>query len=96
MFKLNSGNVLLKPSQRRQLVTWLRRSLRLGQRMRDFLLTISIRRIGRSYEVSVTCRDSAGRLHCRSRRHDWRDALRELARRLELWLHNQHLRLAAG
>ena len=33
MIKLDAGNVPLKPSHRRQLMTWLKRSLRLGQQL---------------------------------------------------------------
>lgn len=96
MIKLDSGNVLLKPSQRRQLMTWLRRAMRLGQRLGKFILTISMQRVGKSYEVNITCQDSASALSCRSKRHDWRDAMRELARRVELWLHDKQLKHTAA
>jgi len=92
MIKLDSGNVLLKPSHRRQLMTWLRRAMRLGQRIGNFAISISMQRIGRAYEVRATVEDSAGTLHCRSKRHDWRDALRDLIHRLTQWLHGQQLR----
>ena len=36
MIKLDLGNVLLKPSHRKQLMSWLRRSLRLGERLGDY------------------------------------------------------------
>lgn len=91
MFKLDSGNVLLKPSHRRQVTTWLKRSLRLGNRLGGLLLTISMKRVGKFYEVQVTAADSAGTLNCRARRHDWRDAVRDLIRRLTHWLHGQQL-----
>jgi hypothetical protein len=96
MIKLDSGNVLLKRSHRRQLMTWLKRSMRLGQRVGNFVLTISMQRIGKFYEVLVTVRDSIGTLSCRSKRHDWRDAMRDLARRVGLWLHDQQLARAAA
>ena len=51
MIKLDSGNVLLKPSQRRQLMAWLRRSLKLGERLGNFVLTISMWRSGRQFEL---------------------------------------------
>jgi hypothetical protein len=92
MIKLDSGNVLLKPSHRKQLMTWLRRAMRLGQRIGNFALSISMQRIGRAYEVRATVEDSVGTLNCRARRHDWQDALRDLVRRLTLWLHEQQLR----
>jgi hypothetical protein len=93
MFKLDSGNVLLKPSHRRQLMGWLRRSLRLGQRVGKFALTITMQRIGRAYEVRVEAQDSVGTLTCRSKRHDWQDAVRDLVRRLTTWLHGQQVQM---
>ncbi len=91
MFKLDSGNVLLKPSHRKQLMAWLKRTLRLGQRVGNFFLTITMQRIGKSYEVRVEARDAIGAMQCRTKRHDWRDAMRDLVRRLTLWLHEQQL-----
>lgn len=91
MFSLDSGNVLLKPSHRKQLMTWLRRTLRLGQRIGKFALQITMQRVGKSYEVRITAQDSAGTLECRTKRHDWRDAVRDLVRRLTFWLHEQQL-----
>jgi hypothetical protein len=91
MIKLDSGNVLLKRSHRKQLMSWLRRALRLGERIGDFVLTISMQRSGKMYEVSVTAQDSVGTLSCRTRRHDWQDAMRDLVRRLTYWLHEQQL-----
>jgi hypothetical protein len=91
MFTLDSGNVLLKPSHRKQLMTWLRRTIRLGQRVGKFTLNIAMQRVGKFYEVRITAQDSAGTLVVRSKRHDWRDAMRDLVRRLTMWLHQQHL-----
>lgn len=91
MFKLDSGNVLLKPTHRKQVMTWLRRTLRLGERLGGLLLTISMKRVGKFYEVSASAKDSAGALTCRARRHEWQDALRDLVRRLTQWLHTQQL-----
>jgi hypothetical protein len=92
MIKLDSGNVLLKRSHRKQLMSWLRRAMRLGERIGDFFLSISMQRSGKMYEVSVSAQDAVGTLNCRTRRHDWRDAMRELVRRLTHWLHEQQLR----
>jgi len=91
MFKLDSGNVLLKPSHRKQLSSWLRRTLRLGQRIGNFALTITMQRIGKYYEVRVNAHDSIGAMVCRSKRHDWQDAMRDVVRRLTFWLHEQQL-----
>jgi hypothetical protein len=91
MIKLDAGNVLLKPSHRRQLMGWLRRAVRLGKRVGDFMLTLTIRRIGRLYEVRAVVHDAAGDFDCRSRKHDWRSALRDLVWALTSRLHAQQL-----
>jgi hypothetical protein len=91
MIQLDSGNVLLKPSQRKQLMTWLRRALKLGKRLGDFLLSISLKRVGRSYDVSASVHDKAGDFLCHARRHDLRNALRDLTRMLSTRLHSQCL-----
>jgi len=91
MIQLDSGNVLLKPSHRRQLMTWLKRALRIGQRLGDFILHISMKRIGRAYDVSFSVHDSAGDFRYRMKRHDWRDAFRDLARMIAVKLHGQRL-----
>ena len=91
MVTLNAGNVLLKPSQRRQLMSWLKRALRLGQRLGDFLLKITLNRTGRLIEVNADVHDSAGDFALRVRRNDWRDALREIVRSLAMRLADQRL-----
>jgi hypothetical protein len=91
MVKLEAGNVLLKPSQRRQLMGWLRRSLRLGQRLGDFALTIRISRSGNQHLATASVHDRAGDFVCRTRQREWRDALRELVHRLVTLLHRQRL-----
>jgi len=78
MIKLDAGNVLLKPSHRRQLMTGLRRSLRLGNRLGDFVLTITLRRRGRVYDARASVIDACGSFNCHARRYDWRTAIRDL------------------
>ena len=95
MIKLNAGNVLLKPSLRRQLMTWLRRSLKLGSRLGNFALTITLRRTGRVYDVRANVTDTSGGFDCHTRRYDWRTAIRDLTRVLTARLHQQCLRRAA-
>jgi hypothetical protein len=91
MIKLDSGNVLLKPSHRRQMNAWLKRSLRLGQRVGKFDLQLSLQRVGRSYEARAQVRDQAGDFDCRSRKREWRDAVRLLAADISNRLHDQHV-----
>lgn len=94
MIKLQAGNVLLKPAQRRQISTLLRRCVRLGKRLGDFVLNISMRRAGRFYEMRADVHDRLGDFACRTRQNNWQDALRNLARTLTLRLHEQCLRRA--
>lgn len=89
MVKLKSNNVLLKPSHRKQIMSHLRRPLRLGSRLGNFDLTIHLERVGHRFEARADVRDSAGDFCCRSRRSDWRDALRELIDSLVHRLHAQ-------
>lgn len=96
MIKLDAGNVLLKPSHRRQMMAWLRRALRLGSRLGQFALTITMHRAGKQCEVRAAVHDAAGDFTCRSRRQDWRDAMRELVRMLVNRLHAQRLHRALG
>jgi hypothetical protein len=91
MIKLQSGNVLLKPSQRRQIAALLRRCVRLGQRLGDFVLNISMHRSGRMYEIRADVHDRAGAFACRARQNNWQDALRDLVRSLTVRLHEQRL-----
>jgi hypothetical protein len=91
MIKLDAGNVLLKPSQRKQLMSWLRRCLRIGSRLKDFVLEIRMHRVGRHVEVRASAHDDQGDIKCRSRQTDWRNALRDLVRQLSAKLHGQYL-----
>ena len=95
MIKLHAGNVLLKPAQRRQITTLLRRCVRLGKRLGDFVLRISMKRAGRFFEMRADVHDRAGDFACRTRQNNWQDALRELARSLTQRLHAQCLQRAA-
>jgi hypothetical protein len=89
MIQLNAGNVLLKPSQRRQILACLRRATKFGQRMGNFVLNLTLQRTGRTYELRAQVRDRSGTFTCRARRNDWRDALREMTRTLLARLHGQ-------
>ena len=91
MIELDVGNVLLKPSQRRQMMSRLRRCLKLGSRLGEFLLRISIWRTGRQYELRATVRDRVGDFGCRVRRTDWAAALHDLTHVLCQRLHHQCL-----
>lgn len=91
MLKLDVGNVLLKPSHRRQLMSWLKRATRLGQRMGNLVISITMHRIGRLVEVRADVADSTGTVAFRSRQHDWKDAARELVRKVTTHLHDRNI-----
>ena len=94
MIKLEAGNVLLKPSHRKQLMAWLRRAIRIGSRLGEFTLHITMRRQGRQCEVHARVHDSAGDFVCRSRQCDWRDAMRDMIGAIVYRLHQQQLGIA--
>ena len=94
MMKLIEGNVLLKPSHRRQLMTWFKRAQRLGGRLRDFALVLTMHRVGKRYEVTAVVHDASGDFKRRSRQADWRTAFRDLCRSVMAHLHAQCLRKA--
>jgi hypothetical protein len=91
MVKVNPSNCVLKPSQRRQLLSWLKRAMRLGKRVGDFLLTITVRRVGRSFEMAASVHDAAGDFDCRARGQTWRDVCRAIVRTLAVRIHSQRL-----
>ena len=91
MIKLDSGNVLLKPSHRRQLMTWLRRAIRLGEKLGNLVVSLTLQRIGKQYEVRATVHDSAGNFDCRCRDRDWRSAMRDVVMTLTAKIHTQRL-----
>lgn len=91
MVKLNAGNVLLKPSHRRQLMNRLRRSMRMGTRLGNFAMTIQMERVGKQFEVRADVQDSAGNFQCRSRRTDFDNAVRDLTGAVANRLHDQCL-----
>ncbi len=91
MVKFEQGNVLLKPSHRRQVMTWLKRSIRLGERKGDFALTLSMRRVGRQYDIRALVNGTAGNFNCHARRQDWRNAMRDVTWSLNSRLHGRSL-----
>lgn len=95
MIELDVGNVLLKPSQRRQMMARLRRSLKLGSRLGGFLLRITLWRTGRQFELRAAVQDSAGDFGLRIRRADWAEAVHDLIRTLSYRLHHQCVHQAA-
>ena len=96
MVKLHAGNCQLKPSQKRQLLSWLKRAVHLGERVGNFILTINVRQVSRGYEMRAAVTDAAGDFGCRSRGHTWRDVCRAIARMLAVQLRQQRQVLSAA
>jgi hypothetical protein len=88
MLKLDPGNVLLKPSHRRQLMSWLKRAIRFGERMGNLMISITMHRAGRLVEIRANVADGKGVVAFRCRQSDWRDAARRLVRMLTGHLHD--------
>ncbi|MGA2584196.1 MAG: hypothetical protein ABSG31_13035 [Tepidisphaeraceae bacterium] len=80
---------MLKPSQRRQMNTWLKRAMRLGERIGDFAVRITMHRSGKAIHIEADVKNSRGAVAFRSRQNDWQDAVREIVRMLTAHLHDQ-------
>ena len=91
MIQITCGNVLLKPTTRRQLMQCLRRAAKLGGRVGDFALNLCLKRKGRSFDLTADVRDRAGTFRCHVRSSDWATAVRQVVRDLVLRLHGQLL-----
>jgi len=91
MIMLDSGNVLLKPSHRRHILACLKRPHRMGARLGECRLNVSMSRVGRLFEVRADVRDAAGAFRCRSRQRDWRSAMRDIAWSISARLSQQRL-----
>ena len=91
MIQLTCGNVLLKPSTRRQLMNCLRRAQKLGQRIGGFALNLCLKRSGKQFDLRADVRDAAGTFRCHARGTDWQTAVRRMVHDLVLRLHAQLL-----
>jgi len=91
MIKLDVGNVLLKPSHRKQLMGWLKRPLRMGDRLGDSVISISMHRTGRSVEIKADVANRRGSAGFRSRKNDWHYAARDVVQMLAHYLHDLSL-----
>lgn len=96
MIKLDSGNVHLAPARRKQLMSRLRRSNRLGERLGNFLLEIRLKRSGKALDLRVAVRDSAGSFDVHTRQSTWDDACHALSRLISRRLHAQAVVRAAA
>ena len=70
-------------------MAWLKRATKMGERLGRFVLQLTLHRSGKSYEVSASVHDSAGKFDLRAKSHDWRTAARNLIRMIAVRLHEQ-------
>jgi hypothetical protein len=96
MLKLDSGNVLLKPSNRRQFMSWLKRAMKFVQRMGNPLISITMHRAGRLIEIRADVAQSGSSAAFRARQSDWKHAAREIIRLLTGYLHDRTVHPEAG
>jgi hypothetical protein len=94
MLTLNAGNVLLKPSHRRQLMSWLKRALKLSERLGNLAISITLTRVGKLVEMRAGVTRSGRTTEFRARESDWHYAARNLVRLLTGFLHNQTIQRA--
>ena len=69
-------------------MTWLKRTMKMGERLGNFALSITMKRSGRLIQIEADVATRRGAKAFGTRQHDWRDAFRELIRRLTIHLHN--------
>jgi hypothetical protein len=77
-------------------MTWLRRAVRLGRRVGDCDMSISMKRVGRTYEMAARVHDAAGDFDCRARQSDSRGAMRALAVAIASGVHRQRVQTIRG
>ena len=91
MVELLAGNVLLKPCQKRRVLSHLRRSDRLSDRSGDSRLALSIRKVGRRYEAKAMCHNRRGDVESKARDTTWETAVGRVVRDLHDKVHAQRL-----
>ncbi len=94
MITFDVGNVLLKPTQKKQLLARLKRAIRLGDRLGDFVMKITMRRTGRHVEMTASGRDRFGEFSLRTRGQTWMDAAHEIVRSVIGQIHLHAVRRA--
>jgi hypothetical protein len=96
MIQLESGNVLLKPTQRKQMMARLKRVIRLGERLGQFVMRITLHRVGRMVEMVAKVRDRFGEFTVRARASNWASALHSFVTDTFRQLHTQSVHRPAA
>lgn len=96
MVELLAGNVLLKPAQKRRILSHLRRSSRLGEMIGDSRLAVSLNRTGRTVEAKAKVQTKKGAFECKAKDASWESAFLRLVRSVHDKVHAQRLRRVAA
>lgn len=96
MVELLAGNVLLKPAQKRRILSHLRRTSRLGELIGDSRLAVSLKRTGRTVEARAKVQNRKGSFECKARDASWESAFLQLVRSVHDRVHAQRLRRAVA
>lgn len=91
MVELLEGNVLLKPAQKRRVLSHLRRSSRLCDLIGDGRVAVSLNRVGSKVEARALVHNRAGDVDCRERNTSWETAVARLVRTLHGKVHAQRV-----
>jgi hypothetical protein len=91
MISLTAANVSLKPSQKKQLLSRLRRAIRLGERLGQFVLRITVKGCGRHMEVVAKGRDKGGEFQFRARQLTLADCMKTIVRTIVQRVHDSML-----
>ena len=95
MVELLAGNVLLKPAQKRRVLSHLRRCDRLSDRIGDSRLAVSLTRTGRRIEARATCHNRVGDVECHAKDASWETAIARVIRALHEKVHAQRLAITS-
>lgn len=95
MVELLEGNVLLKPAQKRRVLSHLRRCSRLSDLIGDSRLAVSINRVGPKIEARATVHNRKGNVECKARDASWETAVANLIRSLHDKVHAQRVSVSS-
>jgi ribosome-associated translation inhibitor RaiA len=94
MVQILSGNVLLKPAQKRRILSHLKRTTKLGEHVGDFNLTVSLARSGKHVEARAKVADKKGAFEVHSRDAHWETAVDGVIKQVHSKVHAQRIGLA--
>ncbi len=87
------GNVPVKPAQRKQLLSGLRRCISIGKHVRGFVLSIDLQHVGKFFTLKATVNDSRGSAECKIKETHWHAGLRQLLRSLHALVHTRRIEM---